>query len=105
MLAYDSVDLANVAIFKKQMAELKTLLATCPPDKGQARDMDFLLSLGELFTLVAYGQLILESAAIQKIDDPLLDQIFDFMVRDYLTSRPRSLLYEVDDARAGRSAA
>jgi acyl-CoA dehydrogenase len=45
--------------------------------------MDFLLAGGELFTLVAYGQLILESAAIQGVDDELIDQIFDFMVRDF----------------------
>jgi len=39
--------------------------------------------VGEIFTLVAYGQLIIESAAIEKVDDDLLDQIFDFMVRDF----------------------
>jgi acyl-CoA dehydrogenase len=45
--------------------------------------MDFLLSGGELFTLVAYGQLILESAEIHGVGDDLVDQIFDFMVRDF----------------------
>ena len=32
---------------------------------------------------IAYGQLIIENAKINKIEDDLLDQIFDFMVRDF----------------------
>jgi acyl-CoA dehydrogenase len=83
MLAYGPVTLPNVEIFKKQMNGLISMLSSCPPDAAQSRDMDFLLALGELFTLVAYGQLILESAALQSVDDPLVDQIFDFMVRDF----------------------
>jgi acyl-CoA dehydrogenase len=42
-----------------------------------------LLNLGELFTLVAYGQLLIEKAGINGVDDDLMDQIFDFMVRDF----------------------
>ena len=56
---------------------------TAPPNKDQQGDIDFLLILGELFTLVAYGQLIIENAKFYAIDDELLDQIFDFMVRDF----------------------
>jgi len=83
MLAYGPVHLPNAEIFKRQIETLKALLVSCPPDKAQTRDMDFLLSLGELFTLVAYGQLILEGAGLQRVDDHLIDQIFDFMVRDF----------------------
>ena len=39
--------------------------------------------MGELFTLVAYGQLIIENAKIYEIHDDIIDQIFDFMVRDF----------------------
>ena len=53
------------------------------PNKQQIKDIDFLLIVGELFTLVAYGQLILESWELKQIDDDLIDQIFDFMVRDF----------------------
>jgi acyl-CoA dehydrogenase len=35
-----------------------------------------------MFTLVVYGQLILENAALLGTDDDVVDQIFDFMVRD-----------------------
>ncbi|MFM9054864.1 MAG: acyl-CoA dehydrogenase, partial [Solirubrobacterales bacterium] len=42
----------------------KELLATAPPDEAQQKDLDFLLTLGELFTLIPYGQLICEQAAL-----------------------------------------
>lgn len=42
-----------------------------------------MLNVGQLFTLVAYGQLILEEAKIVGLDIDLVDQIFEFMVRDF----------------------
>jgi acyl-CoA dehydrogenase len=56
---------------------------TATPNKDQVKDIDFLLNLGELFTLVAYGQLLIEKAKIDPVEDDLMDQIFDFMVRDF----------------------
>ncbi len=82
-LAYESVDLPNVQIFKEQIATFKEMLFAARPTEEQTQDIDFLLNLGELFSLVAYGQLIIENARIYAIDDDLLDQIFDFMVRDF----------------------
>ncbi|EMO06791.1 hypothetical protein LEP1GSC116_3709 [Leptospira interrogans serovar Icterohaemorrhagiae str. Verdun HP] len=79
---YSNIDLPNVQIFRKQIAVLKEFLKSTPPDSKQSKDLDFMLILGELFTLVAYGQLLIENAAIEKVDNDLLDQIFDFMVRD-----------------------
>ncbi len=83
MAAYGSVSSPNVTIFKEQIEALKTLLMTAPPSKEQARDIDFLLCLGELFTLVAYGQLIIEKWNLEGLGADLLEQIFDFMVRDF----------------------
>ena len=37
--------------------------------------------MGELFSLVVYGQLILENAL--ELEDDMLAQIFDFMIRDF----------------------
>ncbi len=45
--------------------------------------MDFLLYLGELFTLVAYGQLIIETYHMDQIESDLVEQIFDVMIRDF----------------------
>jgi len=82
-IAYNSVDLPNINIFKEQIEVYKEFLMTAPPDKEQIKDIDFLLIMGELFTLVPYGQLIIENAAILNIDDDIIDQIFDFIVRDF----------------------
>jgi len=60
----------------------RELLAAAPPGPDQMKDVDFLLAGGEIFALVVYAQLILENARIYGIDDDLLDQIFEFMVRD-----------------------
>ncbi len=82
-IAYNSVNLPNVKVFKKQIRKLKFFLLLAKPNKAQRRDIDFLLTLGEIFTLVVYGQLILENVKIYKIDDVVVDQIFDCLVRDF----------------------
>ncbi|TFG33050.1 acyl-CoA dehydrogenase [Candidatus Thorarchaeota archaeon] len=79
---YDTVDLPNVNIFKKQIEVFNEFMTEATPDEKQGADLDFTLNAGELFSLVVYGQLIIENARIYKISDHLLDQIFDFMVRD-----------------------
>ena len=82
-LAYDSLDLPNINVFKAQIEVLKEFLLTAAPNEEQAGDIDFLLNLGELFTLVAYGQLLIEKAKIDAVEDDVMDQIFDFMIRDF----------------------
>jgi len=82
-IAYDSIDLPNVNIFKEQLEVFIEFMREATPDDEQAKDLDFLLNMGELFTLVVYGQLIIENARIYDVSDALLDQIFDFMVRDF----------------------
>jgi acyl-CoA dehydrogenase len=79
----DFAQVPNVARFTEQAEGLKTLLSTAPPSEGQIRDLDFMLTLGELFTLVVYGQLILEQAALTELPEDTIDQIFDVLVRDY----------------------
>ena len=81
-LAYEDVETANVEIFKRQIAAFRCLLLKAPPDAAQARDIDYMLALGECFCLIAYGQLILENAPHFEVEEDLLEQIFDFMVRD-----------------------
>lgn len=83
-IAYNSVDLPNVNIFKEQINVFKEfMVASLETMKEQGKDVDFLLNVGELFTLVAYGQLILENKPIYDISDDMIDQIFDFMIRDF----------------------
>lgn len=75
--------LPNVKLFMEQVKVLEQFLSKATPSKDQARDTDFLLSLGEIFTLVPYGQLILEAAKIEGVEEVLVDQIFDCFVRDF----------------------
>jgi acyl-CoA dehydrogenase len=94
--AYALYDTANVGVFRQQIRALKQFLAAAAPDEAQQGDTDFLLALGELFTLVVYGQLILENARLYAVDDDTVDQVFDCMVRDFskyalqLYSKPSS---------------
>ncbi len=82
-LAYALYGTPNVAQFREQIAVFKDFLAEATPDQAQQKDTDFLMALGELFTLVVYGQLVLENAKLYQFDDDTVDQIFDFMVRDF----------------------
>ncbi|MEV2219719.1 acyl-CoA dehydrogenase family protein [Nocardia vinacea] len=76
-------DLPNVARFYEQAQALRTLLTTAAPDADQQKDLDFMLTIGHLFSLVVYGQLILEQAAITGLDRDIIEQIFDFQIRDF----------------------
>jgi acyl-CoA dehydrogenase len=99
---YDSSTLPNVLIFKEQIKLFREFLFKATPDAAQQKDIDFLLTVGEIFTLVVYGQLILENAALLVTDDDVVDQIFDFMVRDLskfalqLYSKPSSTVPQME---------
>jgi len=75
--------LPNVAAFIRQIALFKEMLEKAGPDKQQDLDPSFSLPLGEMFSIVVYGQLILEQAELDRIDPDVINQIFDFMVRDF----------------------
>ncbi|WP_280302850.1 acyl-CoA dehydrogenase [Nocardia abscessus] len=76
-------DIANVALLTEQANGFAQLLTTATPDAAQQADMDFTLVLGELFTIIAYGHLILEQAEIVGLDDGLLDVVFGVLVGDF----------------------
>jgi acyl-CoA dehydrogenase len=77
------VKIPNVAVFYEQARALKELLVTAAPDPDQMKDLDFLLVVGHLFTLIVYGQLILEQADLIDLDADLVDQIFEVQIRDF----------------------
>ena len=81
--AYVLYDTPNLRVFKEQIEIFKESLFAAGPTDAQKMDIDFLLAIGELFTLVVYGHLILENAKIHGLDDDHVDQIFDFLVRDF----------------------
>jgi acyl-CoA dehydrogenase len=79
----DFREVPNVGRLLEQAEGLVSLLSSAPPDESQQQDLDYLLTLGELFTLVVYGQLILEQAALADVRLDMVDQIFDVLVRDF----------------------
>jgi acyl-CoA dehydrogenase len=96
-VAYRHFDhLSNVATFVEQAESFASMLATNPPDQAQQQDFDLMLGIGELFTLVVYGQLICEQATILELDDGTVETIFDVLIRDFaalavaLHSKPAS---------------
>lgn len=78
-----SQKLPNVAIFIQQINLFKELLEKTGPDKAQNMDPSWSLPVGEMFSIVVYGQLILEQAKLDNVDTDIINQIFDFMVRDF----------------------
>ncbi|MFL6089131.1 MAG: acyl-CoA dehydrogenase family protein [Aeromicrobium sp.] len=74
--------LPNVRIFLAQVDAFQALLGTTPLSKPQLRDLDLLLVVGDIFTAVPYGELILQQAQISGVSDDLLDSIFELLVRD-----------------------
>jgi acyl-CoA dehydrogenase len=80
---YGDFSQPNVTIFCDQIAVFKEMLEKAAPGQAQANDVDFLLAVGELFTLVVYGQLLLENSRIYGVEDDLVDQIFDVFIRDF----------------------
>jgi acyl-CoA dehydrogenase len=84
--AFTAWNQPNVAVFREQMAAFAAMLVEATPTPEQAKDVDFLLAVGELFTLVVYAHLVLESAALchdEDVDGDAIDQIFDVLVRDF----------------------
>ncbi len=78
-----NLDIPNVAVFYEQATALRELLTTAAPSAEQQKDLDFVLNIGHLFTLVVYGQLILEQARLIDADRDVLNRIFDFQIRDF----------------------
>jgi acyl-CoA dehydrogenase len=88
---FNDFQVPNVRLFCEQIAVFKELLMTAPPDEQQRKDIDFLMAAGEIFTCIVYAQLVLENARIYGVDLALVDQIFDFLIRD--VSRHALTLY------------
>lgn len=91
-LAYQGMDSPNILVFREQVELFRTLLITAPPSKEQAKNIDYMLAAGELFTLIVYGQLILENAKLYSTNADVLEQIFTFMVQDFSTQALQMIL-------------
>ncbi|MEV0296869.1 acyl-CoA dehydrogenase family protein [Nocardia sp. NPDC050710] len=75
--------LPNVALFLTQAESFVRFPVQAPPTEAQQKDLDYQLAVGELFTLLPYGQLILEQAKIAGTSEDIVDSIFEVFVRDF----------------------
>ncbi|MCP3926548.1 MAG: acyl-CoA dehydrogenase [Desulfobacterales bacterium] len=83
MPVLESANVPNSKVFIQQVELFKQLLMESGADlMNQMANFDFLYSLGEIFCMVPYAQLVVESAKMEGIDDDVLDSIFDVFVRD-----------------------
>lgn len=73
----------NVAVFTEQALAFQALLAAAEPTAEQRSDVDFLFSIGELFTMIPYAQLVLEQSRIEGDDTDVLDHLFDVFIREF----------------------
>ncbi|MRR15744.1 MAG: acyl-CoA dehydrogenase [Deltaproteobacteria bacterium] len=82
-LAYEGVDLPNIRVFRSQIELFREFIERATPSPEQRANIDYMLPLGEMFTLIVYAQLILENCGIYKVDSDIVDRIFNLLVRDF----------------------
>jgi len=81
--AYEGIQVPNVSIYLEQIELFRSFLEKATPTPEQSKNLDYMLALGEMFTLIVYAQLILEDSKLNPISPALLDEIFNFLVRDF----------------------
>jgi acyl-CoA dehydrogenase len=81
--AYEGMDSPNVKVFREQIELFREFLAKATPSAEQRSNIDYMLALGEMFTLIVYAQLVLENCRIYQVDEALVNQIFNFIIREF----------------------
>jgi acyl-CoA dehydrogenase len=81
--SFEGIKSENLGVFIEQINAFRDFLSKGTPDEKQSKNMDYMLQVGELFTLIPYAQLICENKKIYNIDDSIIEEIFNFVVRDF----------------------
>lgn len=81
--AYEGMSLSNVTIFKTQVELFREMISDALPNPLQRTSREYLFSLCDMFTLIVYAQLILESCKNYEVNEILIEQIFNFLIRDF----------------------
>lgn len=79
---YEGVEIANVKIFADIVEKFREYLANANIDPKLMKNMDYMLNIGEIFTTIVYGQLVLEGALLNDVDEELINQIFKYFIDD-----------------------
>ncbi|MCX8125236.1 MAG: acyl-CoA dehydrogenase [Spirochaetes bacterium] len=81
--AFQGIKSKNLEVFMEQIEAFKNFLVKGTPDEKQSKNIDYMLTVGELFTLIPYTQLICENKKIYNVEDEIIDEIFKFIVSDF----------------------
>lgn len=81
--AYKGINLENVTIFEKLIEIFREMILKAAPDSSLLKNMDYMLNIGEMFTLIVYAQLVLEGAVLNNVEEDLIDQIFSLFIKDF----------------------
>ena len=83
--AFDTFgEVPNVALFREQAERLVAMVNEAPMTPEQmTEDLDFQQALAQVFTLIPYGQLILEEAELEGSPADVVDLVFEWLVRDF----------------------
>lgn len=80
--SFGDCELPNVKVFLEQAAALGHFSNTCPMTKAQESNPDFAVNIAKLFASIVYGQLFFEKARFDGIEDAVIDQCFNYLIRD-----------------------
>ncbi|MFV8828215.1 acyl-CoA dehydrogenase [Alkalihalobacterium sp. APHAB7] len=81
--SYEGINHLNVITFLEQVELLREMLYKAPLTKEQQENKNYMLHLGELFTMVVYAQLVIENAKLYQVDGDVINHMFKFMVSDF----------------------
>ncbi|MGE5423251.1 MAG: acyl-CoA dehydrogenase [Ignavibacteriales bacterium] len=82
-MAYEDLATPNIKVFLQQIDLFRDFFMEVATIEAQRKNADYMLALGEMFTLIVYAQLIVEECKIQSIAEILVDQIFGVLVKDF----------------------
>lgn len=82
-LSYEGVELPNVTTFLQQTETFREMLYKAPLTNEQLTNKNYMLHLGELFTMIVYAQLVLENAKLYEVEEEIIDYMFKLFVTDF----------------------
>lgn len=81
--AYNDIGhLPNVKIFNEKIEIFKEMLQQAAPDKAQYKNVDHMLNIGEIFSLIVYGNIIAENFRFNPMATEIIDRLYEVLCRD-----------------------
>ncbi len=79
---YIGVEISNVKRFAEIVEIYREMFATASIDEDKAKNMDYMLNIGQIFAEIAYAQLVLEQAKISNLHEDVINEIFKYLIID-----------------------